>query len=292
MNIVYYTSGVTGSGRLVRGISIGNALRRTLFEFKYTIISNSPFASLADSLGFSHIKISLGTKEQLGAEMFGTSELYKAIMDINPDILIVDLLWFPLYHFIDKLPGKKIFLSRQVSDSFFSIPLENDLLQFDPQQYDKIISIEPFQSCIEMETINPIIFRNKNEIMDKQTALKKLNLSNDKPVCLLAYNGHPGDFQNVKKTYFYLEDEDYQMVYTTNYDGGIFPVVDYFNAFDLIICGAGYNAFWEIVYFNKEAIIVPTHTKFEDQQKRIDECSGMTFEENGADQLVDIILNL
>ena len=143
-----------------------------------------------------------------------------------------------------------------------------------------------------MESINPIVFRNRNEIMDRQTALETLGLNGDKPVCLLAYNGHPWDFQNVKKTYSYLEDEGYQMVYTTNYDGGIFPVVDYFNAFNLIICGAGYNAFWETVYFNKEAIIVPTHARFEDPQIRIKTGQDFTFKENGADQLVDIILNL
>lgn len=292
MNIVFDTSGTTGSGRLVKGISIGTALARNNINTDFTIISSSPFGRLADSLNIKHIEIAVESAEQLSNENFKASDIYKTIIELQPDILLVDLNWFPLFNFIDELKCKKIFLSRQVSDSFFTIPLKENPLQFNPEQYDKIISIEPFYSCIEMEPINPIILRNKNEILDKQTALKKLGLSEDKPTCLLAYNGHPGDFQKVKKTYSYLEDEDYQMVYSTNYNGGIFPVVDYFNAFDLIICGAGYNAFWETVYFNKKAIIVPTHTKFEDQQKRIDECMGITFEENGADQLVDIILNL
>lgn len=232
------------------------------------------------------------TPESLSSDQFHYSELFNNIINIEPDILIVDLLWFPLYYFINRLPCKKIFLSRQVSDSFFTIPLKTGSLNFNPSQYDKIISIEPFHSCIKMEPINPIIFRNRNEILEKQPALKQLGLNNDKPACLLAYNGHPGDFQNVKKTYSYLEDENYQMVYTTNYDVGIFPVVDYFNAFDLIICGGGYNAFWETVYFNKEAIIVPTHARFEDPQIRIDIGQDFTFEENGADQLVRVILNL
>ncbi len=82
------------------------------------------------------------------------------------------------------------------------------------------------------------------------------------------------------------------MVYSTNYDGGIFPVVDYFNAFDLIICGAGYNAYWETVYLNKEAIIVPTHARFEDPQIRMAIGQDFQFEENGADQLVEIMISL
>ena len=55
----------------------------------------------------------------------------------------------------------------------------------------------------------------------------------------------------MKKTYSYLEDEGYQMVYSTNYKGGLFPAVDYFNAFEMLICGAGYNSFWEAVYFDR-----------------------------------------
>ncbi len=75
-------------------------------------------------------------------------------------------------------------------------------------------------------------------------------------------------------------------------DGGLFLAVDYFNAFDLVICGAGYNAFWEAVYFKKEAIFVPAPRRFEDQKKRVHECQEHYFDTNGADQLVDIVLNL
>ena len=143
-----------------------------------------------------------------------------------------------------------------------------------------------------MEQVNPIILHNRDEIMSKEVVLKKLGLADDKPVCLLAYNGHPGDFVNVQKTYSYLEDEGYRMVYSTNYSGGIFPVVDYFNAVDLLICGGGYNAFWEAKYFEKDAIIVPTHARFEDPQVRISIGQDFAFKENGADQLADIIMKL
>ena len=170
MRIVYYTSGTTGSGRLVRGISIRNAFKRRGYHVDYTILSSSPFASLTDKFEINHVLISPESEKQLGSKVFETSELYRTIVEINPDIIIVDLLWFPIFHFISKLPGKKIFLSRLVADNFFTIPLEDEPLQFNPQQYDKIISIEPFTSCIEMEPINPIIFRNRDEIMDKQTA--------------------------------------------------------------------------------------------------------------------------
>lgn len=292
VNIVFYTSGTTGSGRLVLGISIGTALERRGIDANFTIVSSSPFSHLADTQNIEHIEISGESEQVLDEVNYQDSILYKTISSLNPDILLVDLLWFTLYSFIDKFSCKKIFLSRQVSYKFFTVPLKTGSLQFNPNQYDKIFATEPFTSCIEMESINPIILRNRDEILDKNEALKKLGLNADKPVCLLAHNGKSGEYEDIIKTYSYLEDEGYRMVYSTNYKDGLFPAVDYFNAFDLIITGGGYNSFWEAQYFEKEALFIPVPRQFEDQRKRIDECSGMTFEENGADQLVDIILNL
>ena len=292
MNIVYYTSGTTGSGRLVRGLSIWNALERSEQRVDYTIVSSSPLAFLVDGFNIKHIEIPVESEDILISGDPEDSILYQTLVRLKPDILLVDLMWFSLFNIMDKLSCKKIFLSRQVSDSFFSIPLKNKLLKFTPGQYDRIIAIEPFDSCIDMEQVNPIILRNRDEIMSKEIALKNLGLSDKKPVCLMAYNGHPGDFRNVQKTYSYLEDEGYQIIYSTNYEGGIFPVVDYFNAFDLLVCGGGYNAFWEAKFFEKEAIIVPTHARFEDPQVRINKGQDFKFKQNGADQLAGIIMEL
>lgn len=291
MKIVYYTSGTTGSGRLVRGLSIGTALARSGIIADFTIVSSSPFGHLADILNIKHVEIPVEPEATLDRDNYETSIIYRTLSDIKPDVLIVDLLWFPLYHFIEDIPGKKIFLSRQVSDHFFSIPVSDGVLQFNGRSYNKVLAAEPFGSCIDMERIDPIILRNRDEIFDRDTALMKLGIDGDKPVCLLAYNGKPGDFKNVKKTYSYLE-EKYQIVYSTNYDGGIFPVIDHFNVFDLIITGGGYNSFWETIFFNKEAIIVPSDTRFENPQVRIGVGADYKFRGNGADQLVDIIMNL
>ena len=110
--------------------------------------------------------------------------------------------------------------------------------------------------------------------------------------CLFAINGKPGEFEEKKKLYSYLGETDYEMVYSSNFRGGLFPAVDYFNAFDLLICGAGYSAFWEAIYFEKEAIFVPFPRRFEGQRQRVAECEEYVCRQNGADQLVEIIMNL
>ena len=289
MNILYYTSGVTGSGRVVRGISIGNALKRHGIDCSYIILSSSSFTFLADD--FNHIEIPPEKIDSFSNNNYESSILHRTLIDLKPDILLVDLLWFPLSNFINELECKKIFLCRQVDDRFFSIPRPDGQLNFKVEDYDQVLAIEPFKSSIKMESINPLVLRNYDEILSRDDAISELKLNPNKEVCILSYSGHPGDFKRVKKTYSYLEDL-YQMVYTTTYEEGIFPVMDYYSASDLIVCGAGYNSFWEVIYLNKEAIFVPTGAIFESGERRIRECQEYSFNENGADQLIDIIMNL
>jgi hypothetical protein len=292
LNIVYYTSGISGSGRVVRGISIGNGLNRNNIRCNYTILSSSKFAHLADRLGIAHREIPAEDEHQLDPHNFHNSALYTTLVALQPDVLIIDLLWFNLYHFIEELSCKKIFICHQVYDRFFSIPLESGTISIRPEDYDLLLAVEPFHSSIPMEHIEPIILRNRNEILPRHKAIELLNLKPEQRNCLFAFNAHPGDFDRYKKKYNYLEDGGYQMVYTTNYRGGIFPIVDYFNAFDFIVTGAGYSAFWEVIYFDKEAVFENFPLMFSSTVRRLQECSDYRFTENGADQLAKIIETL
>jgi len=290
--IVYYTSGVTGSGRLVRGISIGNALHRGGAAAQFTILSSSSFAHLADRFGFDHQEIPPEMEDQLAPNSYRDSELYQALTVLKPDLLVVDLLWFPLYFFLNELSCKKIFLWQQMDPRFFSIELPSDTIAFKPEQYDLVVAIEPFTGPGPATKVNPLILRNRDEILPRPEAMEALGLDEQQQNCLLAINAHPGDFEKTRERFSYLASSGYRMVYTTNYDRGIFPVVDYFNAFELIVCGASYNSFWEAVFFDKEAIFVPTKTQFVDGERLIREYRNYSFEHNGADQLVEIFLGM
>jgi len=181
---------------------------------------------------------------------------------------------------------------RQVDESFFTIPLGDKTLSFRPKDYHLALSVEPFETGLPLRRINPIVIRNRDEILSRKDALAKLGLTEDGNHCLFAFNGKPGEFEETKKMYSYLEDEGHRMVYSTNYQGGLFPAVDYFDAFEMVICGAGYSAFWEAVYFRKEAIFVPQPRRFENQAWRVAECQDYKFRRNGADELVELILGL
>lgn len=294
MNVLYYSSAVSGSGHIVQGVSIFNALKRQGGDVSFLILHNSAMGQLAERLDVPQRRIVFEDEHTLSPESYRRSELFNAITDFKPDLILVDLSWFMLQAFIDELSCKKIFLCRQIDVQTFHIFLDGRTIVFDPSSYDIIVKTEPWDAPFEAKEVNPLIIRNQNEIFSRAESLRKLGLAGVKPVCLFAFNGNPGDYKRIGKTYSYLEDEGYDLVCTTNYNGegrvDLFPVVDYFNAVDLLICGAGYNAFWEAVYFQKEAVFVPIPTRFEDQYRRIEESCDHQFDENGADQLVDIML--
>ncbi len=293
MKVLYYTTGASGSGHQVIGISIANALRRRGGDHSFTILTNSgTFADLFETMGVAHQEVPAEDEMQLSPESYPSSALYRAVVELNPDVLVVTMHWFMLASFIRELPCRKVFLCRQVDERFFTIPMGAKTLAFQARDYDLALSIEPFATDQPFQRIDPIVIRNRNEILPRAAALQKLGLRESGTHCLFAFNGKPREFKEVKKMYSYLEDEGCQMVYSTNYRGGLFPAVDYFNAFEMVICGAGYNAFWEAVYFGKEAIFVPQQRRFENQSWRVEECQDYEFTRNGADELVELILGL
>ncbi len=297
VNILYYTSGSDGVGRVVQGMSIFNALRRRGETFRYLILSNTPpeRVHVMDRLHVPHGEIPKVTDpSEVSIEKHTSSNLYRAITTFKPDILIVDRMWLTLHHFIDTLDCKKIFICSQVDNRFFSFSDGNTVISFTRDQYDRVIAIEPFKAVIEMEAINPLVIRNRDEILPRDEALKALGANGSRPVCLISLNFREGYFEKLRKKYSYIEkDGDYDVVYTTNMDGaGIFPVADCYNAVDLVISSASYNYYWECRYFGKEAVFEVVPASFCDQGRRLRECADVTFDVNGADQLAEIIMSL
>jgi len=238
MRIVFYTSGITGAGRLVLGISIGNALARHGIECKYTIVHTSPVAFLANDL--NNIKIPLENETELSPKNFHKSILYKTLAKLKPDILIVNHTWFMIYNIIEEMKCQKLYLSDYVYDSHFKVPIAEGVLSFKPEQYERLIAIEPFKSPIPMENINPLVMRNRDEILSRDKAIDRLGLDNGRKIALYAYSGNPEDQSDFMDKYQDLEN-NYQVVKSSVFDKGLFPIVDYYNAFDFIICTGGYN---------------------------------------------------
>lgn len=239
------------------------------------------------------MQLPLEESESLGQRGYSSSRLYSAILEYDPDVIVIDMHWFPLDAFIRELPCKKVIIIRQVDPRFFSMRLPDRELRFRPDDYDLVIKTEPgFELPFPYTEIDPIIIRNRDEIMSAEAARKDLGLGADEQTCLFAFNGAEGEGATAWKSFSYLEDEGWRVVRSDNRSGGLFPVVDWYNAFDMMVLGAGYSAFWEARYFGREAFFVPFCRRFEDQARRVATCSDYTPKENGADTLVRMIMGL
>lgn len=288
MRIVYYSASHTGSGHTVRGIAIRNALRRGGITCEFLMAGTLGMAGLARSQGIETIEIAPETFESLSEANYRSSATYAALRQLAADVLIVDLAWFTTHRMAAELPGRTLLLLRQVSQQFFGYYHDDETIELDPFVYDLVVGIEPWPLPFAAQRVDPLIMRQPSELLPRTEAAAALGLDGSRPAALIATNGKPGEFEELKQTYSYLED-DYQVFYSSNHHGGVFPIVDYFNAFDFVVCSGGYNAFWEAVYFGKEAVFVPHPRRFEDQSWRIDTCQEYRFNGNGADQLVDLI---
>lgn len=293
MRTLFYTGGTKGSGHIVLGLSLATAFKRAAIDVDYAILSvETPFAELARRLGTTISTIPCEDAATLG-EDGRHSALFSAIREFRPDILIVDQFWFALEAFISELPCRKVLLLRQVDPHFFHFYIPQGERLFRPDDWDLILKTEPgFDLPFGARKIEPIVIRNRDEIMSREIALRDLGLKADEQNCLFAFNGNSWEGVEAWKSFSYLQDQGWAVIRSDNREGGLFPVLDWFRAFDLLVCGAGYSAFWEARWLRKEAFFVPFPRHFENQQLRISCCSDYTFDTNGADELVQLLTKL
>lgn len=291
VRILFYSAAATGSGHIVRGMSVAAGLKRSGIAHNFAILTvETPFVDLARRSSIPVTTLPDEGEEALRPERYRDSALFAAIVSFKPDILIVDLFWYGLDSIIRDLSCKKVFLSRQVDPHFFHLRTTMHEYRFRPEDYDLLLRTEPgFELPFQSGEINPVIIRNRDEIMDRETARSDLKLVKDARACLFAFNGDAGEGAEAWKSFSYLQDEGWTVVRSHNREGGLFPVIDWFNAFELIICGAGYNAFWESRWLKKEAFFVPFPRRFENQARRPALLSDYEFETNGADELVGML---
>jgi len=292
MRVLFCSNGIAGSGHIALGLSVANALRRSGLEHEFRLLSvETPFAELARRQGVDVRTIPAEDEDTLGPGRWRESQLYRAIVEYNPDMLVVDLFWFALDSFVRELPCRKAILIRQVDPRFFRFRVKSRELVFRPDDYDLVATVEPgFDLPFHSERLEPLIMRNHDEIKDATEARAELGIGAGEHACFFGFNGNAWEGAEVWKSFDYLEAEGWKVIRSDNRSGGLFPAIDWYNAFDMVVCGAGYNAFWEARYFGKEAFFAPFPRNFEDQYHRVRVNSDYVPKENGADQLVRRLL--
>ncbi len=289
MKVAYVTSGLTGIGRLVKGISVGNALKRAGIDCEFTILSSSENVRPAELAGITHTFIPAEPLSTFTRENFEKSILFRELAALAPDIILIDLLWFSLQNMASSLPGRKLLLLRQVNPSFFKISIPELSFVLDTQCFDEIIETEPWGFSFSTIKLNPFTIRNQDEVLSRADASERLGLNRGDRNCLICASGKEGEFEEIMRHRPGLENEGYSVFSSNGLLDGIFPAMDYFRAFDLIVGGAGYNFFWENRRLATNAIFIPFRRQFEDQFWRVSNCKRTKSRHNGADELVKIL---
>ncbi len=286
LKIAYINFG-KGSGGLVLGTSLFNGLKRCGVDVEYTAITDNAFSSLIEPF-HKHIKVKI-EPEKLFRDDRGT-ELYRAIESVAPDVIIVFSIWLPLYGILDDFRAQKIFLISQMGEPWFHVPLSAwDTLHFEPGQYDKCFSIEPGFVVDGCENINPVVIRNRDEIFSPARARALLDVPDGQKLAVVSQNGYLGELEKLLSEHRESLDEYKVLLSTNRRKKGLFPLVDYAGAIDLLISGAGYCTFYEARYFGIRSKFLSFGRNAEDTSWRIEHNGDFTFRTNGADQIAGYI---
>lgn len=130
--------------------------------------------------------------------------------------------------------------------------------------------------------VDPIVFLDQSELLDRRSAAAALGLDPDRRTALVTL-GQGGEVNRaVARTLRALVAEPnlqvaaLQSSIATGIDvpdqvvhlDATFPMSRYFNAFDMAVSAAGYNAFHELIAFGVPSLLVPMERNTDDQHAR------------------------
>jgi UDP:flavonoid glycosyltransferase YjiC (YdhE family) len=279
-----------GSGHIVRALSVLFGLKRAGVDCDFQLLCDSDFGVLAEPYcGVSWLKL----QPELHLRDARRGELFLFINELDPDLLIVDGTWAPILPFIKYLRCPKVIIFRYYAEEWFSFRLpDGEIVSFDPSGYEAAFSTEPNFSRPGLASIDPLVIRNRNEILTRDEARKRLGAEDGKKLIVVAHNGFTGELEKIAAQEF-GEGTEAKVVMSSNADGeGLFPLCDYAAGIDLLIAGAGYNSFYESAFFKIPTRFMPQERRGGEQAWRVRQNAGYSFDSNGADQLAKEIVGL
>jgi UDP:flavonoid glycosyltransferase YjiC (YdhE family) len=134
----------------------------------------------------------------------------------------------------------------------------------------------------ETIAVDPIVFLDPDELLDRGRASEELGLDPDRPTALVNLGQGGATDRAVARVLKALgADPDLQIAALESSIGAdlevpegvvrlraTFPMSRYFRAFDLAVAAAGYNAFHELVAFGVPSLFVPMPRNTDDQPAR------------------------
>ncbi len=279
MKVAFFTSGGRlGAGHLVRAIAIGRGLRRAGFAGEYRIFGPRPAFPTVEAANLEVVDVHAESLKDPAAAA-GT-DLAAALARFAPDLILVDVFWAPV-HFV--LPGLRCecwLLIRSCPRRWLA---RTRHVAFDPRQFARIIGIEAFANPIVREFIDPVVVCNPDECRPRSALRERLGFPPGRRLVMVVQAGRRGECEKLCEGF--APDE----IVTSNlYEpGALFPIAEWLPGADAIVCGAGYNAFWEsrwLGYYERTRFTA-FDRDIDDQAWRLRAGPTHVMRENGADVL-------
>jgi hypothetical protein len=278
MRVAYFTAGTVGAGHLVRGFAIGRALARRGFAGEYRAFGPArPYPAAAWD---GYEPLAIVEDELRDPSRARESDVAIALAAFRPDLLVVDMFWAPLHHLLPLAGCEAWLLGRACPRAWFTGLPD---VRFEARQFRRIVAIEPFRHAALREQVDPVVVSNPDECRPPEALRERLGIPPDRPLVVAMHAGLPGEHAELtgalrgeQPVRFDLFDEQ-----------ALFPLAEWLPGADRVLCGAGYNAFWEarwLGYASRTRFTAfPRH--IDDQAWRLATCASYPMRANGADTL-------
>jgi hypothetical protein len=283
VKVVYFTGGTVGAGHLVRGLAIGRGLARAGFTGEYRMLGPAlPFPVARSSSGYETVEIQNDRtlRDRHLAQMSGLAQRLQALA---PDLLLVDLFWAPLYWVLPFLSCEAWLLVRTCPPVWLQGPPD---MPFRKAAFDRVIGIEPLDHPLLDEVIDPIVVANPGECRPPGALKERFGVPEAEPLTVIAHAGERGEAAVLAERAGTVGEG--RVVRLDLFDPEApFPAAEWLPGADRVVCGAGYNAYWEARWlgYADRATFVPFRRSIDDQARRLSVCGDRVPSENGADVL-------
>ena len=143
---------------------------------------------------------------------------------------------------------------------------------------------------METENLDPLVICNPEEVQPEGSLQQKLGLAADEPLEVFVHAGLAQEAQELTDTA--NGSGVHRLTLDLFQKDAIFPVAEWLGDARRIVCGAGYNTFWETHWLGRESK-TEFHAfprRIDDQALRLSAFRGLRPAANGADVLAGHIL--
>jgi len=283
----------SGGGHLFGGLALWEAFKRHLegsFQF-YLLTDATIDVPIADER-LEMIQILMEPEKYFFRDR--ETMLYQYLKHLDPEVIIVDHIWLPLRPILQDFQAKKIIFFRYMPPEWFQTPpIDDEILCFEPKEYDLAFTMDPGFTVPGCTPVNPVVNILPESNHSRDVIRSVLQVPDDKKLALIAHNGMEGEIENILEEADINQDE-YCLRTLNSFDHEvsqqIFPLAHYMSGVDLAIGGCGYNFFYETKALGIKTLYFPQPRMGNEQHWRLEHCLNYDGPYDGADQMVALIL--